>query len=205
MLGVCYYPEHWPEDLVGRGRATHARTRDCLRAYRANLRGPATSQGAPSLPGGGLDRAMNSARRRWAEDRARHADSDAAQVADGRISGDIAPIDEQGRPRGFWLAPTLHGRSRHRLIGASSARIVEALAERYGRHAALVGWQTDNEYGCHNIGCTVVGRRGLEWVPAVWLRSATINRPSGSTKPGGRRSGRWRSGALTRSRFRISP
>ena len=79
---------------------------------------------------------------------------------------EIAPIDEQGRPRGF-------GSRRHYTFSSQaywreSARIVEALAERYGRHAALVGWQTDNEYGCHN---TV-----LSWGPEdlkafrVWLR-----------------------------------
>ena len=61
---------------------------------------------------------------------------------------EIAPIDKQGRPRGF-------GSRRHYTFSSQaywreSARIVEALAERYGQHAALVGWQTDNEYGCHN-------------------------------------------------------
>ncbi len=61
---------------------------------------------------------------------------------------DIAPVDDQGRPRGF-------GSRRHYTFSSQvyrreSARIVEALAERYGRHKALVGWQTDNEYGCHN-------------------------------------------------------
>jgi beta-galactosidase len=28
-------------------------------------------------------------------------------------------------------------------------RIVSLLAERYGRHPAIVAWQVDNEYGCH--------------------------------------------------------
>ena len=30
-----------------------------------------------------------------------------------------------------------------------SARIVTAIAQRFGNHPGLVGWQTDNEYGCH--------------------------------------------------------
>ena len=61
---------------------------------------------------------------------------------------DIAPVDSEGRPRGF-------GSRRHYTFSSQvywreSARIVEALAERYGRCPALVGWQTDNEYGCHD-------------------------------------------------------
>jgi len=27
---------------------------------------------------------------------------------------------------------------------------VTALAERYGGHPALIGWQIDNEFGCHD-------------------------------------------------------
>ncbi len=61
---------------------------------------------------------------------------------------DILPYDEQGRPRGF-------GSRRHYTFSSEtwwreSARIVEAVAERYGQHPGLVGWQTDNEYGCHD-------------------------------------------------------
>ncbi len=60
----------------------------------------------------------------------------------------IAPVDEQGRTRGF-------GSRRHYSFSSSvyrteSRRIVEALAKRYGTHPGLAGWQTDNEYGCHD-------------------------------------------------------
>ena len=61
---------------------------------------------------------------------------------------EIAPVDQYGRPRGF-------GSRRH--YGFSSAvyreesqRIVEIVARALGTHRALVGWQTDNEYGCHD-------------------------------------------------------
>jgi beta-galactosidase len=61
---------------------------------------------------------------------------------------DIAPVDEQGRVRGF-------GSRRHYTFSSEiwwqeSRRIVEAMASRYGTHPGLAGWQTDNEYGCHN-------------------------------------------------------
>ena len=79
---------------------------------------------------------------------------------------EIAPIDEQGRPRGF-------GSRRHYTFSSQaywreSARIVEALSRRYGDHPALVGWQTDNEFGCHDT----VRSWGAEDLKAFrdWLR-----------------------------------
>jgi beta-galactosidase len=33
---------------------------------------------------------------------------------------------------------------------AESRRITQAVAARYGQHDAVAGWQTDNEYGCHD-------------------------------------------------------
>jgi beta-galactosidase len=60
----------------------------------------------------------------------------------------ILPVDVHGRVRDF-------GSRRHYDFSSDvywqhSARIVEVLAKRYGNHAAVVGWQTDNEYGCHD-------------------------------------------------------
>jgi beta-galactosidase len=60
---------------------------------------------------------------------------------------DIAPVDENGNPRGF-------GSRRHYSFSSEtywveSRRIVEVLAKRYGDNSAIAGWQTDNEYGCH--------------------------------------------------------
>ncbi len=60
----------------------------------------------------------------------------------------ILPVDAQGRTREF-------GSRRHYDFSSDvywqhSARIVEVLAKRYGNHPAIVGWQTDNEYGCHD-------------------------------------------------------
>src|SRR5271169_5662091 len=60
---------------------------------------------------------------------------------------EIAPVDREGRLRGF-------GSRRHYCFSSEiyvreSARIVEILARAFGRHDAVAGWQTDNEYGCH--------------------------------------------------------
>ncbi|MCU0495385.1 MAG: beta-galactosidase, partial [Chloroflexaceae bacterium] len=45
---------------------------------------------------------------------------------------------------------------------AATERIVAAMARRYGRHQAVVGWQIDNEFGCHRtIRCTCPVCQGL--------------------------------------------
>lgn len=57
---------------------------------------------------------------------------------------EILPIDDARRPRRFGgrrhyspTAPALH---------EAAGRIVSALAERFGNHPSVVGWQIDNEY-----------------------------------------------------------
>jgi beta-galactosidase len=65
-----------------------------------------------------------------------------------RAHPEILPVDIEGRVRGF-------GSRRHYDYSSDtywqeSARIVEVLAKRYGNHPGVVGWQTDNEHGCHD-------------------------------------------------------
>ena len=61
---------------------------------------------------------------------------------------EVLAVDAQGRRREA-------GSRRHVCFSsdkyvAASLTIVEQMARRYGRHPAVVGWQTDNEYGCHD-------------------------------------------------------
>jgi beta-galactosidase len=62
---------------------------------------------------------------------------------------EILPVDpDSGRTRGF-------GSRRHYDFSSEAylseaIRITAAMAERYGQHDAVVGWQTDNELGCHD-------------------------------------------------------
>ncbi|GGL82649.1 beta-galactosidase [Deinococcus aerolatus] len=65
-----------------------------------------------------------------------------------RAHPEILPVDAQGRVREF-------GARRHYDFASPvyrehSQRITRAMAERYGGHPAVAGWQTDNEFGCHN-------------------------------------------------------
>lgn len=65
-----------------------------------------------------------------------------------RSHPEIRPTDHQGRVRDF-------GSRRHYDFASPvyrehSRRITREMAGRYGQHPAVAGWQTDNEFGCHD-------------------------------------------------------
>ncbi len=146
MLGVCYYPEHWPEsDWVD-----DARRMAELGIRYVRIGEFAWSRIEPErdcYDWGWLDRALQT------------LGAAGLKVVLGTPTAtppkwlvdeypDILPVDSDGRLRRF-------GSRRHYCFSSptyrmESLRIVTALAERYGRHAAVAGWQTDNEYGCHD-------------------------------------------------------
>ncbi len=144
-LGVCYYPEHWPEAMW----AEDARRMADLGLTLVRIGEFAWSRIEPepgrydwdwldraveTLAGAGLQIILGTPTAtppKWLVD----------------AHPDILPCDEHGRPRRF-------GSRRHycfssKTYAREAARIVEAMAARYGGHPAIVMWQTDNEYGCH--------------------------------------------------------
>lgn len=146
MLGVCYYPEHWPESWWEKD----ARRMRALGLSYVRIGEFAWSRLEPtrgSFDFGWLDRAIDTLA------------SAGLKVVLGTPTAtppkwlmdeypEIAPVDEQGRVRGF-------GSRRHYTFSSEvwwkeSERIVDTVAKRYGSHPAVVGWQTDNEYGCHD-------------------------------------------------------
>lgn len=144
-LGVCYYPEHWPEDTW----APDAARMKALGLTWVRIGEFAWSALEPS-PGelhfDWLDRAVDT------------LGSAGLKVVLGTPTAtppkwlvdaypEILPVDAWGRLRGF-------GSRRHYCFNAESyrretERIVTLLAERYGHHQAVQAWQTDNEYGHH--------------------------------------------------------
>ncbi|MGO4562642.1 beta-galactosidase [Rhizobiales bacterium 3FA27D7] len=164
MLGVCYYPEHWPEAWwVEDARRMHdlgisyVRIGEFAWSRLEPKRGlydfAWLERAMDTLAGAGLKIVLGTPTAtppKWLMDE----------------YPDIAPVDEQGRVRGF-------GSRRHYTFSSESwwresRSIVEAIATHFGEHPGLVGWQTDNEYGCHD---TV-----LSWGPEdlkafrKWLR-----------------------------------
>jgi beta-galactosidase len=145
-LGVCYYPEHWPEAMW----ADDAARMVALGITKVRIGEFAWSRIEPD-PG----------RFDWAWlDRAVATLHDAGlKIILGTPTAtppkwlidaypDVLARDAHGHPRHF-------GSRRHYCFSSQtyareSARITLALATRYGQHPGLVMWQTDNEFGCHD-------------------------------------------------------
>ncbi len=146
MLGVCYYPEHWPEDWWAKDAARMI----ALGLSHVRIGEFAWSRIEPSsgqFDWGWLDRAIDTLGAaglkivmstptatppKWLID----------------IYPDILPVHpDTGRVRGF-------GSRRHSDFASQTwvreaMRISTAVAARYGSHPDIVGWQTDNELCCH--------------------------------------------------------
>ncbi|MDQ3079066.1 MAG: beta-galactosidase [Pseudomonadota bacterium] len=173
-LGVCYYPEHWPEKYW----AGDARRMAELGLTRVRIGEFAWSRIEPE-PGrfdwGWLDRAIDTLAGegigvilctptatppKWLVDQ----------------MPDMVAIDADGRPRKF--GSRRHYCFSHRPYREECARVVGLLAKRYGDHPAVVAWQIDNEYGCHD---TVVSysaaaaRHFREWLRARYGTIEALN------------------------------
>lgn len=162
-LGVCYYPEHWPEsmwkddaarmkalgiDRVRIGEFAWSRIEPAPGEYRWDW----LDRAIETLAGEGLKVVMctpTATPPKWLIDE----------------HPDILPVGADGRARKF-------GSRRHYDFSSpsyfeASKKICTAVAERYGRHPAVAYWQTDNEFGCHH---TVVSysdaaaKRFREWL-----------------------------------------
>ena len=144
MLGVCYYPEHWPASRW----ATDATMMRDLGLSWVRIGEFAWSRLEPS-PGDlrldWLHRAIDTLREhglnvvlgtptatppRWMLDR----------------HPDMLATDAEGRPRGF--GSRRHYSFSHPGYREECARIVEIVARAFG--SKVQAWQTDNEYGCHD-------------------------------------------------------
>ncbi len=145
-LGVCYYPEHWPEGTW---------QKDAERMKAMGIRTVRIGEFAWSrleeTPGqlefGWLERAINvlhdagleivlgtptATPPRWMLDK----------------HPDMLAVDEHGQARGF--GSRRHYCFSHLPYREECKRIVYELAKHFGNHPGIVAWQTDNEYGCHD-------------------------------------------------------
>ena len=145
-LGVCYYPEHWPVEQWADDAARMAKLG--LTWVRIGEFAWARMEPTPrSYDWDWLDRAIDTLGRAG------------LKVVLGTPTAtpprwmltkhpDMLALDQDGRPRGF--GSRRHYCFSHRPYRAECARIVAAMAERYGQNPYVAAWQTDNEYGCHD-------------------------------------------------------
>lgn len=145
-LGVCYYPEHWPEER----RPVDARMMREAGLIRVRIGEFAWSRIEPQ-PGlfdwGWLDRAIEVLANAGLEIILGTPTATPPKWLVDRMP-DMVALDRNGRPRGF--GSRRHYCFSHAGYREEARRITRAVAERYGHHPAVVSWQTDNEYGCHD-------------------------------------------------------
>ncbi len=145
-LGVCYYPEHWPETQWAE---------DAERMIAAGLTWVRIGEFAWSrmepTPGvlqfDWLDRAIET------------LGSAGLKVVLGTPTAtpprwmldkhpDMLAVDAQEQPRKF--GSRRHYCFSHQGYTDECARIAQIMGERYGQNPHIAAWQIDNEYGCHD-------------------------------------------------------
>ncbi|RED14381.1 beta-galactosidase [Pontivivens insulae] len=146
QLGVCYYPEHWPEaqwpddaarmvetglEWVRIGEFAWSR----LEPNEGDLRWEWLDRAVEVLGAAGLKVVMGTPTAtppRWVCEK----------------HPDMFALDANGHVRGF--GSRRHYCFSHEGYCAEAVRITRLTAERYGRNPHIAAWQTDNEYGCHD-------------------------------------------------------
>jgi beta-galactosidase len=144
-LGVCYYPEHWPEDWW---------ESDARRMTEVGIRYVRIGEFAWSR----LEPSEGDLRLDWMIRSMDVLGRHGLKVIVGTPTAtpprwmvdkhpDMLAVDREGRRKGF--GSRRHYDFSHLPYREESVRITRILAEALSGHPALAGWQTDNEYGCH--------------------------------------------------------
>jgi len=178
-LGVCYYPEHWDETLWAGDAARMIETGITW----VRIGEFAWSRIEPQ-PGrfdwGWLDRAIDT------------LGAAGLKVVLGTPTAtpprwmlakhpDMIAIDAEGRPRGF--GSRRHYCFSHEGYLGECRRIVTELARRYGASPHVAGWQTDNEYGCHDttMSYSAAALEGFrDWLARRYQSPDALNRAWGN-------------------------
>ncbi len=178
-LGVCYYPEHWPESVW----AT-----DATRMADAGLQWVRIGEFAWSR----LEPTPGELHLEWLDRAIDTLGSQGLRVILGTPTAtpprwmlsrhpDMLAIDARGNPRSF--GSRRHYCFSHPGYREESARITRILAERYGANPHVHAWQTDNEYGCHDttLSYSANARAGFQdWLYERYGQIDSLNRAWGN-------------------------
>jgi beta-galactosidase len=178
-LGVCYYPEHWPESqwtedaerMAGLG-LTHVRIGEFAWSRLEPKRGAYEfgwlRRAIDTLHGAGLKVVLGTPTAtppKWLVDE----------------MPDMLPVGADGSMRGF--GSRRHYDFSHDGYLEESKRITLALAKAFGQHPGICAWQTDNEYDCHNttLSYSAAARSGFqEWLQRKYQSPDALNRAWGT-------------------------
>ena len=145
-LGVCYYPEHWPESVW---------PDDARRMRELGISVVRVGEFAWSR----LEPERDRFEFEWLQRALDTLHAEGLEVVLGTPTAtppkwlvdqhpSILANDERGNPKGF-------GSRRHYCFSSTvyrqeCHRIVEQVVKQFGTHPSVSTWQTDNEYGCHS-------------------------------------------------------
>ena len=178
-LGVCYYPEHWAEEIWAE---------DARRMAETGIKWVRIGEFAWSR----LEAVEGALTWEW-------LDRAVAVLADAKLNivmgtpsatppkwvvdkyPDMLAVDIDGRARQF--GSRRHYCFSHLGYRREAARMAAAMAERYGRHSAVQAWQIDNEYGCHDttLSYSEAARCGFrDWLAQKYQSPDALNRAWGN-------------------------
>ena len=179
-FGVCYYPEHWPAErwsidarlmresglsIVRIGEFAWAHIEPSERQYEWDW----LDQVIETLAEVGLEIVLGTP-------------TAAPPAWLVKAYPDVLPVDANGRQRRF--GSRRHYCSNNSNFRHHTERVVTNLAKRYGENPAVIGWQIDNEFGCHGTArcycrnCIIAFR---QWLKIKYQTVDKLNEAWGTT------------------------
>jgi beta-galactosidase len=179
QLGVCYYPEHWPQEWWAE---------DARRMAELGLKFVRIGEFAWSR----LEPRQGQYEFAWLKEAIDTLHRHGLRVVLGTPTAtppkwlvdampDMLPVDSSGRPRGF--GSRRHYDFSHGGYREACRRIVTALAREFGEHPGVAAWQTDNEYECHNttLSYSDAARHAFrDWLARRYQSPQALNRAWGN-------------------------
>ena len=144
-LGVCYYPEHWTEDMW---------ISDAQSMYKNGIRWVRIAEFAWSR----IEPEPKKFDWKWLDKAVDILGNAGLKIVMCTPTAtpprwlinqmpDMLAVDQNGQKRKF--GSRKHYSFSHKGYQKESQRITQAVAERYGNNSFVQAWQTDNEFGCH--------------------------------------------------------
>ncbi len=179
QLGVCYYPEHWPQEWW---------EDDARRMAELGIRFVRIGEFAWSR----LEPKRGEYDFGWLKNSIDTLHAAGLKVVLGTPTAtppkwlvdampDMLPVGVDGDLRGF--GSRRHYDFSHEGYREACKRIVTALAMEFGEHPGVAAWQTDNEYDCHNttLSYSRAARQAFrDWLARRYQSPEALNRAWGN-------------------------
>jgi beta-galactosidase len=178
-LGVCYYPEHWPQDMWAR---------DAARMVAAGITWVRIGEFAWSR----LEPQQGVFDWEWLDSAIETLGDAGLKVVLGTPSAtpprwmldrfpDMLAVDANDQPRKY--GSRRHYCHSHDGYRDAAAQMTAQMGKRYGRDPRIAAWQIDNEYGCHEtvLSYSDAARHAFrDWLAQKYQSTAALNRAWGN-------------------------